>query len=187
VNSGAFLRYVEALVGVVNPRITGPVASGIMGWRTLGDDRQAAAADRMMAEKLLEAGLAVDMSGAQLQPKHDQPIEPARRLRRRQVDGDAHADRDRTLEVHHPFQLVGDEQIAAVGMDRRGWIGLGIRGGIGTDVERDLDHAADGLQRLLAAIVAEHQEALGELLDLRRLRPSRLSGRRIGREDHEGG
>ena len=67
------------------------------------------------------------------------------------------------------LQLVGHEQVAAVGMDGR----VGIRGRVGArvgpDVKRQRDQAADGLQYRLPPRVADDHEPLGELAHLRRL------------------
>ena len=90
------------------------------------------------------------MPAAELQPEHEQPVEAGARLRRREIDREPHAGGDGGVEVDHPLQLVGDEEVAAVGVDRRGRIGRRIGRRIGTDIERQRDDAADRLERLAA-------------------------------------
>ena len=87
----------------------------------------------------------------------------------------------RGVEVDQPAQLVRDDQVRAGRMDRV--VRVGRR--VGPDVERQRDRAAQGLEHLLAAAVAEHDEPVRERRDVRRLGPGRGLGGRVGREDHE--
>ena len=68
-----------------------------------------------MLEHLLKGCLTVSFAGAQLQAEHDQPIEAIGRLRWREIDGDPHSGRDSAVEIDHPLQLIGDEQVTAGG------------------------------------------------------------------------
>ena len=148
-----------------------------------GTECEPAAPGGVVAEELLERGLAGLVRRGQLEAEHEQPVEARARLLWREVDREPHSGRDGALEVDHPPELVGHEQVAALGVDRPARVG----GRVGPDVERQRDDAADRLEHLLAAGVAEHDEALGEVPHLRRLRPRVLLRRRVGREDEERG
>ncbi len=140
---------VEALVGIVAPGEAGAGVAAVVGRRALRNESEPAAPGGVMAQQLLQRRLAIALPAAELQPEDEQPVEPGSRLLRREIDSQRHAGSEGAFEVDHPFQLVGHEQVAAVGVDRRGRIGLGIGRRIRTDIERQRDHVADRLQRLV--------------------------------------
>jgi hypothetical protein len=163
------LAVVEALVGIVAPGEAGAGITAVVCRRTLRNEGEPAAPGSVVTQQLLQRRLAVTLPAAELQPQHEKAVEPGSRLRRREVDGEGHAGFQRAFEVDHPFEIVRHEQVAAVGMDDRVRIGLGIGRRIGPDIERQRDDVTHLLQGLVAAVEADDDEPFRKLAHLRRL------------------
>ena len=122
---------VERRVGVVGAVEAGPLPLAVVGRRALLDEADAGAAELVAAQERLEVGLRRRRVGADPQAHDDEPVEAAGRLRVER-DAEAHAVRDRALEVDHPAQLVGDVQAASLDPQLVGRIGARV----GADGER---------------------------------------------------
>ena len=181
------LAVLEALVGVVEDRVTGPGPGRIVRGRALRNQRQPAPARLVVAEQLLQGRGAVLLAGRHLYPEDEQPVESGAGLLGGERNGQRHARGERSVEVSHPPQLVRHVQVAAVGVDDGVRVGRRVGARVGSHVQGQGDQAADGLEHRLPPDVADDDETLGELAELRCLRPGRRLGRRVRGEDHERG
>ncbi len=176
VNSGAFSAVVEALVGVVELRVAGPARRSCCASACPAAAVEAAAARGGGASSSSSAAVPSSSRRAELQPEHEQPVEAGRACSGvRSIASPMPAATARSKSTIH-FSWSGTNRSPF-----SGWIAgrLGVRRRrVGADVERQRDEAADRLKRLLAAVEAEHDEALGEVAHLRRLRPRVLLRRR---------
>ena len=183
-NSGALLAVVEALVGIVEARVAAARAGGVVGRRALRDEREPAAADVVMLEQLLERRLPSASLGAQCSPSTSSRSKPVRACRRwRSIAIPMPAATARSKSTSH-WSSSGTNRSAPSGWMRR-------RSGRPTGRARRRaagdDRAADRLERLLAAVVADHHEAVGENCAVGACDHDVCLVRRVGGKDDERG
>ena len=160
---------VEARVGVVGARVARAARLGVVRRRALrhaartrlrlcGGGRAASSSSRLRR---------ASASALSRTPSTSSRSKPPRRLLGGEVDAEAHARRDRPLEVDHPAQLVGDDEVApswrsgsSGGADGSGPTSSGERIG-----------APSAIDAGRPARRAMQHEAVGQQRDARRLRP----------------